>query len=188
MYKRQTICYIITIITCFICNLAINHTLSWFWVVLASLLCAYSFVPTFTSFFSANKLLVFTITSLSSICLLLLVCAIFTGTIYWVSTACFGTAIGYAFLFVPILIHKSNVCLLYTSGMDETATFQRTVIKNSRNRCLVIPSSKVGVDSFVKVCDVDVFDSIITDWDCVEYQIAAIEEKGVEITVIEEPK
>lgn len=104
-----TICYIITIITCFICNLAINHTLSWFWVVLASLLCAYSFVPTFTSFFSANKLLVFTITSLSSICLLLLVCAIFTGTIYWVPTACFGTATGYAFLFVPILIHKSNV-------------------------------------------------------------------------------
>ena len=108
-----TICYIITIITCFICNLAINNTLSWFWVVLASLLCAYSFVPTFTSFFSANKLLVFTITSLSSICLLLLVCAIFTGTIYWVSTACFGTAIGYAFLFVPILIHKSNVSDIY---------------------------------------------------------------------------
>ena len=75
-----------------------------------------------------------------------------------------------------------------SNGTDETATFQRTVIKNSRNRCLVIPSSKVGVDSFIKVCDVDAFDSIITDWDCVEDQIAAIEEKGVEITVIEEPK
>ena len=31
-------------------------------------------------------------------------------------------------------------------------------------------------------------DSIITDWDCVEDQIAAIEERGVEITVVEEPK
>ena len=70
-----------------------------------------------------------------------------------------------------------------SNGTDETATFQRTVIKNSR-----IPSSKIGVDSFIKVCDVDAFDSIITDWDCVEDQIAAIEERGVEITVVEEPK
>ncbi len=75
-----------------------------------------------------------------------------------------------------------------SNGTDETATFQRTVIKNSRSRCLVIPSSKIGVDSFIKVCDVDAFDSIITDWDCVEDQIAAIEERGIEITVVEEPK
>lgn len=75
-----------------------------------------------------------------------------------------------------------------SNGTDETATFQRTIIKNSRYRCLIIPSSKIGTDSFIKVCDVDVFDSIITDWDCVEDQIAAIEEKGVEITVVEEPK
>lgn len=75
-----------------------------------------------------------------------------------------------------------------SNGTDETATFQRTVIKNSRSKCLVIPSSKIGVDSFIKVCDVDTFDSIITDWDCIEDQIAAIEEKGVEVTVVEEPK
>ena len=75
-----------------------------------------------------------------------------------------------------------------SNGTDETATFQRTVIKNSRKRCLLIPGAKIGVDSFIKVCDVDTFDSIITDWDCVEDQIAALEEKGVEITVVEEPK
>lgn len=75
-----------------------------------------------------------------------------------------------------------------SNSTDETATFQRTIIKNSRKKCLVIPSAKIGVDSFIKVCDVDAFDSIITDWDCVEDQIAAIEEKGVKITVVEEPK
>lgn len=75
-----------------------------------------------------------------------------------------------------------------SNGTDETAAFQRTVIKNSRKRCLLIPGSKIGVDSFIKVCDVDTFDSIITDWDCVEDQISAMEEKGVEITVVEEPK
>ena len=75
-----------------------------------------------------------------------------------------------------------------SNGTDETAAFQRMVLKNSRSRCLVIPGDKIGVDAFMKVCDVDVFDSIITDWDCVEEQIAAIEEKGVRITVVEEPK
>lgn len=75
-----------------------------------------------------------------------------------------------------------------SNGTDETATFQRTVIKNSRKRCLVIPSSKIGVDSFIKVCDVDAFDFIITDWDCVEDHIAAIEEKGIRVTIVEGPK
>lgn len=75
-----------------------------------------------------------------------------------------------------------------SNGTDETAAFQRTVIKNSRKRCLLIPSSKIGIDSFIKVCDADAFDTVITDWDCVEDQIAAIEEKGVEVTVVEEPK
>ena len=75
-----------------------------------------------------------------------------------------------------------------SNGTDETATFQRTVIKNSRKRCLLIPSSKIGLDSFIKVCDVDEFDSVITDWDCVEDQIAAIEEKGVKVMVVEEQK
>ena len=75
-----------------------------------------------------------------------------------------------------------------SNGTDETATFQRTVIKNSRSKCLVIPSSKIGVDSFIKVCDVDAFDCIITDWDCAEDQITAIEDRGVKVTVVEEPK
>ena len=75
-----------------------------------------------------------------------------------------------------------------TNGTDETAAFQRTVIRNSRKRCLLLPGAKIGVDSFIKVCDADIFDHIITDWDCVEDQIAALEEKGVEIMVVEEPK
>lgn len=75
-----------------------------------------------------------------------------------------------------------------SNGTDETATFQRTVIKNSRKKYLVIPSAKIGVDSFVKVCDAEAFDTIITDWDCVEEQIAALEEKGVEVTIVEAAK
>ncbi len=75
-----------------------------------------------------------------------------------------------------------------TNGTDETAAFQRTVIRNSRERCLLLPSAKVGVDSFIKVCDAENFDYIITDWDCVDDQIVAIKEKGIDIIVVEEPK
>lgn len=75
-----------------------------------------------------------------------------------------------------------------SNGTDETATFQRTVIKNSRKKYMVLPSAKIGVDSFVKVCDIDVFDEIITDWDCVEEQVIALEEKGVTVTIVEEGK
>lgn len=75
-----------------------------------------------------------------------------------------------------------------SNGTGETAAFQRTVIRNSRSRCLVIPSSKIGVDSFIKVCDANAFDCIITDWDCAEDQITAIEQQGIGITIVKEPK
>ena len=68
---------------------------------------------------------------------------------------------------------------------DETAAFQRTVLQNSRRKCLLMPGAKIGADSFIKVCDMDAFDLLITDWDCVEEQLAAIEEKGVEVIVVE---
>lgn len=75
-----------------------------------------------------------------------------------------------------------------SNGTDETASFQRTVIKNSRKRCLLIPSSKIGANSFIKVCEAEIFDLIITDWDCVEEQLSALEEKGIDVVVVEEPK
>ena len=75
-----------------------------------------------------------------------------------------------------------------SNGTDETASFQRAVIRNSRKRCLLIPSSKIGVDSFIKVCDAEVFDAVMTDWDCVEDQITALEEKGINVVIVEEPK
>ena len=46
-----TISCMIALVVCFICNLAVNHTLSWFFIVLTALICSYSFIPTFTLFF-----------------------------------------------------------------------------------------------------------------------------------------
>lgn len=75
-----------------------------------------------------------------------------------------------------------------SNGSDETATFQRTVIKNSRKKYLLMPSAKIGVNSFVKVCNVSEFTTVITDWDCAEEQISALEDTGVQVIVAEEPK
>lgn len=74
-----------------------------------------------------------------------------------------------------------------SNGTDETAAFQRTVIKNSRKKILLMPGVKIGVDSFIKVCDAEVFDMVITDWECVEEHISALEDKGLQVCVVEEP-
>ena len=75
-----------------------------------------------------------------------------------------------------------------TNGTDETASFQRTVINNSRKCCLILSSHKIGIDSFIKVCDANIFDYIITDWNCSEEHLAAFENEGIYLTVVEEPK
>ena len=73
-----------------------------------------------------------------------------------------------------------------SNGTDETAAFQRKVIENSRQKILLLPSAKIGTNAFIKVCDAEKFDLLITDWDCVEEEITKIEEKGVEVCIVEQ--
>ena len=73
----------------------------------------------------------------------------------------------------------------FSNGTDETATFQRTVIENSRKKILLMPNQKIGFKAFIKVCDTDKFDTLITDWDSVEDELNKIEEKGVKVIVVE---
>lgn len=104
-----TISYAVALLTCFICNLAVSGTLSWFFIVLTALVCAYTFIPTVTSFFKANKLLVFSISSYLSICLLLFTCAVYTKGLYWLPVACIGTLMGYILVFGTILLSKTKL-------------------------------------------------------------------------------
>ena len=104
-----TISYAVALLTCFICNLAVNHTLSWFFIVLTALICAYAFVPTFTSFFEKKKLLVFTVTSYLSICLLLFTGAVYTDGLYWFPVACIGALMGYILVFGTILLSGTRL-------------------------------------------------------------------------------
>lgn len=71
--------YGITVLTCFICNLAISHRLDWFFIVLASL--ALAFCLTSLPFFLHHRERAAICLLAASICLLLLLlaCGIYTG-------------------------------------------------------------------------------------------------------------
>ena len=104
-----TISYAVAILTCFICNLAVNHTLSWFFIVLSAIFCAYTFVPSVTCFFKSKKLLVFSVSTYLSICLLLFTCAVYTNGLYWLPVACIGTLMGYILVFGTILLSGTKL-------------------------------------------------------------------------------
>ena len=107
-FWTPTIAYGVALIICFICNLAVTHTLSWFFVVLAALICAFTFVPTVTSFFETKKLLAFSVSTYLSICLLLFTCAVYTNGLTWFLTAAIGVLMGYVVVFVPVLLARTN--------------------------------------------------------------------------------
>ena len=73
----------------------------------------------------------------------------------------------------------------FSNGTDETAAFQRAVIDNSRKKILLMPNQKIGFKAFIKVCDTNKFDILITDWDSVEDELNKIKESGVKVIVVE---
>ena len=75
-----------------------------------------------------------------------------------------------------------------SNNTPETAEFQRTVIKHAKMNILMMPNVKVGYKAFLKVCDADRFDIMITDWDCVEDEIKKLEDLGVKVIVVPNPE
>lgn len=111
VFYTTTIMYLIAIVTCFIVNLAVNHTLSWFWIVLSSCVTAFTFLPTCTRFFNKYKFIVFVLSSFISLFLLFLTCSIYTKN-NWYPVATFGTLLGYFAFFYPIIFSKLKMYLL----------------------------------------------------------------------------
>ena len=125
--RVPTICYAVTLLICFICNLAVDHKLSWFFIVLTALVCAYTFVPTVTWLFESNKLHAFVSSTYLSICLLLFTCAVYTGGMFWFVNACIGVLMGYVLLFMPIMLSKTEYGR-YKYVTSFTLTFVLTVL------------------------------------------------------------
>lgn len=107
LFWTFNICYMIAILTCFIVNLAVDHTLSWFFIVLASIIVAYTFCPTITWVYEKYKLPIFITSTFIGLFLLLLTCSIYTND-YWFMIPTMGILLGYFIVFYPILFSKQK--------------------------------------------------------------------------------
>ena len=98
------IAYGAALIPCFICNLAIDKTLSWFWIVVSALLLAFSFTN-LPKLIKKYKLLLIPASMYASLCLLLAVCCIYTGG-NWFCIPAISVLLGLLMIFTPIYIAK----------------------------------------------------------------------------------
>lgn len=103
-----TICYLVAILTCFIVNLAVNHTLSWFFLVLPACILGYTITPSISRFLKKNKLLFISLSILLSLWLLLLIVAIYTNG-KWFFIASSATLLGYLGLIGPFLLKQYEI-------------------------------------------------------------------------------
>lgn len=101
------ISYTIALITCFICNLAIDGTLSWFWIVASALLLAFSFTN-LPGLIKKNKLILIPLSMYLALCLLFGVCCIYTnGNWFWIPSL--AVLLCLTIIFVPIYIAKLKI-------------------------------------------------------------------------------
>ncbi len=101
------ISYIVALIPCFICDLAINKGLTWFWIVLSSLLLAFTFTN-LPKLIKKHKLIFVPLSMFISLCLLLGVCCLYTGG-NWFFVATISVLLGISCIFTPIYICKFKV-------------------------------------------------------------------------------
>ena len=98
------IAYAVALIPCFICNLAINKTLSWFWIVLSALLLAFTFTN-LPKFIKKFRLIFIPLSQYLALVLLLGVCCIYTnGNWFWIASL--SVFLGLTIIFAPIYIAK----------------------------------------------------------------------------------
>lgn len=104
LFWTINIMYITALVVCFIVNLAVNHTLSWFFIVLTSIICAYTFCPTITWIYPKYKNIILLGSTFISLFLLYLTISIVFNN-YWFMIATLGTLIFYFIVFYPILFN-----------------------------------------------------------------------------------
>ena len=101
------IAYAIAPIPCFICNLAISGTLSWFWIVITSLLLSFTFTN-LPKLVKKHKLIVLPLSSLGALFLLLGICCIYTNG-RWFAITFFAILLAFTSVFTPVYIAKFDI-------------------------------------------------------------------------------
>jgi len=101
------ISYALALIPCFICDLAINKGLSWFWIVLSALLVSFCFTN-LPKLIKKHKLIFVPLLMFLSLVILLAVCCIYNkGNWFWVASL--SVLFGLVVVFAPIYISKYKV-------------------------------------------------------------------------------
>lgn len=101
------IAYAVALLPCFICNLAVQKTLSWFWIVLSALVLAFTFTN-LPKLIKKYKLLFIPLSNFLALCLLLAVCAGYTnGNWFWV--VALSVFLGLVLIFTPIYIARFKI-------------------------------------------------------------------------------
>lgn len=99
--------YGIAIATCFICNLAVNKTLSWFFIVLSALLLSFS-ITNLPKYIKKHKVIFIPLSIYIAISLLLGVCAIYTKGA-WFFIPVLSVLLFMVIIFMPIYISKYKI-------------------------------------------------------------------------------
>ena len=97
----------LALIPCFICNLAINKTLSWFWIVLSALVLSFTFTN-LPSLVKKHKLLILPASMFGALVLLLGVCCIYTRG-DWFIIPVLSILLALVIVFTPIYISKYDI-------------------------------------------------------------------------------
>lgn len=111
--------YVVSLVACFICNLAIDHTLSWFFIVLTAEMTAFS-LTSLPFLLKKNRWGITLISFFISLTLLMWVCSLYTGG-SWFLVAFVSVLLGMVILFFPFAVrdirlpgalssHKALLC------------------------------------------------------------------------------
>jgi len=98
------IAYTVALIPCFICDLAINKGLTWFWIVLSALILSFTFTN-LPKLIKKHKLVLVPLSMYLALCLLLGVCCIYTKG-NWFLIPVLSVLLGLIIIFAPIYIAK----------------------------------------------------------------------------------
>lgn len=64
-------------------------------------------------------------------------------------------------------------------------SFYEAIVASSKKVIGLYPKEKIGFDSVVSICPAEKLDIMITDWDAAETDLAAFEEKGIDVIMVE---
>lgn len=101
------ISYAVSILTCFICNLAVNKTLSWFWIVFSALALSFSFTN-MPKLIKRHRIILIPLLEFLALVILFAVCSI-SAKGNWFLVVTISVFLGFIIIFLPIFIAKLNV-------------------------------------------------------------------------------